>query len=90
MERTVKYAVMIGFGVALTAAATSPSSAQTASPWCLRVVASDYSVDLCEYRSFEACNQQRINEGNRSYCLRNPALLFPESGDKKDRTRRVQ
>jgi hypothetical protein len=67
-------------GITLIGAA--PSNAAEA-PWCLRFVTEGYSVDMCEYRTFEACNQQRINEGNKSSCFRNPAQYFPNPEDRK-------
>lgn len=60
----------------------SPSAAAE-SPWCMRFVAEGYSVDLCEYRTFEACNQQRLSEGNMSSCLPNPAFTFSRPGDSR-------
>jgi hypothetical protein len=58
----------------LTLVGTSASKAQAQYPWCLRVVADDYSVDRCEYRSFEACSRDRVNEGAKSSCIPNPAF----------------
>lgn len=62
--------------VGLTFAGTVPSNAAQG-PWCLRIVTGEQSVDMCEYRTFETCNQQRVNDGNRSHCFRNPAVFFP-------------
>ena len=57
-----------------TLVGTTAGKAQTTYPWCLRVVADDYSVDRCEYRTFEACSRDRVNEGAKSSCIPNPAF----------------
>ena len=60
----------------LTLASMGPSGAAE-SPWCLKVVVDGLAVDRCDYRTFEKCNDERINEGNKSYCFRNPWFPGP-------------
>ena len=80
MRKTLFSLIAATMGMTLFGA--GPSDAAEA-PWCLRFVTAGYSVDMCEYRTFEACNQQRISEGNKSSCFRNPALLWPDPNEKK-------
>jgi hypothetical protein len=54
--------------------------AQSAAPWCLRIVPTrDYSVDRCDYRTLAACQRDRALESNMSSCIRNPAVVFRRS-----------
>ena len=69
--------------IGLLPAGSPPVQAETAYPWCLRVVAEDYSVDRCEYKTLEACNRERINEGPASFCVVNPVTYFREQGGSK-------
>ena len=83
---------LLSFGFAaaalgLTIAGSLPVKAETAYPWCLRVVVRDYSVDRCEYRTFEACSRERVNEGAASCCVVNPVTYFREQGGAKPGTK---
>jgi hypothetical protein len=68
----------------LAAIAASPlvgvqsARAETAPPpWCLKaVMAEDWAVDLCYFRTFESCNQERFLYGPKSFCIVNPHYYF--------------
>lgn len=62
---------------------SQPGKTETIYPWCLRVVAQDYSVDRCEYKTLDACNRERANEGAKSYCIVNPVSYFRQPGKAK-------
>jgi hypothetical protein len=65
-------------GGALAAAVLLPSAAAHAyeGPWCLRAsVARGTVSEICHFRTFEACAQERFNYGTTSFCGQNSRYL---------------
>jgi Protein of unknown function (DUF3551) len=70
--------------------ANSSLAAQKEPPWCLKLASSDLAVDLCNYQTFEQCAQERIINGNMSFCFHNPAYIFNQMnpGEQARKSRR--
>jgi hypothetical protein len=46
-------------------------------PWCLTAhMGQGWMVDLCYFRTFEQCNQERFGYGTTSFCSVNPEYYF--------------
>jgi hypothetical protein len=58
-------------GTLLTAA---PAVAQEG-PWCLRYSLGPASPEICHFRSFEACRDERGFYGSTASCTQNPRYL---------------
>jgi len=53
------------------------SKAEAIHPWCLKAsMGEDHTVDLCYFRTFERCAQERIAYGTTSFCIVNPEYYF--------------
>ena len=61
----------------LTAVAVLPVSTAEASdgPWCLQANKGRSVSEICHFRTFEACAQERILYGTTSFCGQNPRYL---------------
>ncbi len=66
-----------------------PAQAQQVLPWCLKAVAEDWAVDLCYYRTFDSCNQERFYYGPKSFCIVNPQYYF-RHGDPDQAPRKLR
>jgi hypothetical protein len=64
-------------GVLLTGAALLPASVANAyeGPWCLQANKGRSISQICHFRTFEACAQERILYGTTSFCGQNPRFL---------------
>lgn len=64
---------------AALAAALLPAenaAAYSEGPWCLRASIGRGTVsEICHFRTFEACAQERLNWGTTSFCGQNPRYL---------------
>ena len=84
MRRATILAAVMGSTLAGT-----PGEAQQIKPWCLTAhMGRSWTVDLCYFRSFERCNQERFNYGGTSFCIVNPEYYF-RYGEPKQRSRKV-
>lgn len=65
-------------GGALMAAIWLPGQADAyyEGPWCLRANIGRGTIsEICHFRTFEACAQERFNYGTTSFCGQNPRYL---------------
>jgi hypothetical protein len=62
---------------ALAAAAMLPASIAEAyeGPWCLQANKGRSVSQICHFRTFEACAQERVLYGTTSFCGQNPRFL---------------
>ena len=68
---------LMGALVAIHAASAAPGKAEQINPWCLKAVMGRGSTpELCYFRTFERCNQERFLYGPTSFCLVNPEYYF--------------
>ena len=58
-------------------------------PWCLKaVMGKSWVVDLCYFRTFAQCAQERFNYGNTSFCVQNPEYVFAKAQQEEQRKAR--
>jgi Protein of unknown function (DUF3551) len=68
---------LIGAISAIHVASAMPSKAEQINPWCLKAVMGRGSTpELCYFRTFARCNQERFLYGPTSFCLVNPEYYF--------------
>jgi hypothetical protein len=73
MRRAVIITAIVGSALL----GSTPSFAQRIHPWCLKATTGrGATVDLCYFRTFERCNQERFNYGTTSFCIVNPEYYF--------------
>lgn len=69
--------VLAAIAVSTVVGAQSARAEVVPPPWCLKsVMAEDWAVDLCYFRTFESCNQERFLHGPKSSCIVNPHYYF--------------
>ena len=75
--RTISSPTKLILGSAMLAALLMPGEAQAyEGPWCLRASIGRGTVsEICHFRTFEACAQERFNYGTTSFCGQNPRYL---------------
>src|SRR5262249_52895993 len=73
-------------GAAVIGGTTLQANAVTKpNPWCLKaVMGKGWVVDLCYFRTFAQCAQERFNYGNSSFCVHNPALYWTAKGERRE------
>jgi hypothetical protein len=72
MRRVLLTAAVAGCGFISNAGVAQPIN-----PWCLKAaMGRGWTVDLCYFRTFERCNQERFNYGGTSFCIVNPEYYF--------------
>ena len=83
----MKLAMLVAAITAPLLLGATPSAAATVYPWCLKAAADDdYVIDICYFRTFEQCAQERFNYGTTSFCVQNPQYGLREAqGSKRQR-----
>ena len=67
------------------AAGTQSQAATTPNPWCLKaVMGKGWVVDMCNFRTFAQCAQERFNYGPTSFCVHNPQLYWNARGERRE------
>jgi hypothetical protein len=75
MTPAKQMALAAGLAIAATFTIAAPSKAQYEGPWCLQFSFGRSSAERCEFRSFEACAQERILMGSTAFCRQNSRYL---------------
>lgn len=86
---------LIGTFVAVATTATfgtagaQPMQAYSPNPWCLKAsMGKGWVVDLCYYKTFAQCSQDRFNYGSTSFCVQNPEYVFAKAQQEEQRKAR--
>ena len=78
-----------------TIAATGLCSAQPClafeEPWCVKAnLGGGWVRDICDFRTFEQCRQERYFYGPTALCVHNPYLMgYEPAAVKKRKARRI-
>jgi hypothetical protein len=61
-------------------------------PWCIKAIAGRAAIDICHFRTYEACARERMNWSPSSFCVQNPAYRGGRGGwsDDERPVRRVK
>jgi hypothetical protein len=88
MRKFVMWIFIVAAAAATIGLAGTQSSeaAYSPNPWCLKaVMGRGWVVDLCYFRTFAACAQERFNYGNTSFCVQNPEYVFAKAQQEEQR-----
>jgi hypothetical protein len=90
MRRALAAIWVIAAVVTFTSVATKDTqAAYFPNPWCLKaVMGKGWVVDLCYFRTFEQCANERFNYGNSSFCVQNPEWVFAKAHQEEQRRAR--
>ena len=75
MKPAKQMALAVGLAIAAAFTITIPAKAQYEGPWCLQFSFGRSSAERCEFRTFEACAQERILMGTTAFCRQNSRYL---------------
>ena len=93
MMRTISLAAMAatitGLALSLGGARDAGAAPYSPNPWCLKAsMGRGWAVDLCYFRTFEQCNNERFNYGSTSFCIHNPEYVFAKAAEEERRKAR--
>jgi hypothetical protein len=68
--------VMLGALAAVTLIDVKPGLAYYEGPWCLSAsIGRDSTIDICHFRTFEQCRDERVLYGSTAFCVKNSRYL---------------
>ena len=70
----MKMALLGSLAIAATFTFAAPAQAYEG-PWCLQANKGRSVSQICHFRTFEACAQERVLYGTTSFCGQNPRYL---------------
>ena len=72
MTRAVIFSIAV---VVSTLAGVQSGNTYYEGPWCMKAPVGRAIVDLCHFRTFEQCLQERMLWGGSAFCGQNPHYL---------------
>ena len=70
----LRLAIFLAAVAAIALAGINPSVAYEG-PWCLTATITKSTVNICNFRTFEQCLQERSLWGGSAFCGQNPRYL---------------